>query len=90
MKTIAKIGGIKGYKSMSEEGLLSVLNESEPVKKSEKNFDDARIQKIKKINKLRGRLSKPKKKNKLENIFIEKKTKKPFFTKNRKDWKKSF
>ena len=48
MKTIAKIGGIKGYKSMSEERLLSVLNELEPVKKSEKNFDDARIEKIKK------------------------------------------
>ena len=70
---------------MSEEGLLSVLNESEPVKKSEKNFDDARIQKIKKNNKLRDRLSKPKKKKKLENIFIEKNPKKPFFKKNRKD-----
>ena len=48
MKTIAKFGGIKGYKSMSEERLLSVLNELEPFKKSEKNFDDARIEKIKK------------------------------------------
>ena len=53
--------GIKGYKSMSEERLLSVLNESESVKKSEENFDDARIEKIKKyFNKLRDRLSKPK------------------------------
>ena len=33
MKTIAKIRGINGYKSMSEERLLSVLNESESEKK---------------------------------------------------------
>ena len=31
LKTIAKIRGIKGYKSMSEDRLLSVLNESESV-----------------------------------------------------------
>ena len=61
LKTIAKIRDIKGYKSMSEERLLSVLNESESVKESEKNFDDARIEKIKKdFNKLRDRLSKSK------------------------------
>ena len=53
LKTIAKIRGIKGYKSMSEERLLSALNESKSVKDSGKNFDDARIRKIKKINKLR-------------------------------------
>ena len=44
LKTIAKISGINGYESMSEERLLSVLNESEPVKESEKNFYDARIE----------------------------------------------
>ena len=61
LKTVAKIRGIKGYKSMSEERLLSVLNESESVKESEKNFDDARIEKIKKdFNKLRDRLPNPK------------------------------
>ena len=61
LKTITKIRGIKGYKSMSEERLLSVLNGSESVKESEKIFDDARIEKIKKdFNKLRDRLSKPK------------------------------
>ena len=38
-----------GYKSISEERLLSVLNESESAKESEKNFDDARIEKIKNI-----------------------------------------
>ena len=45
---------------MSEERLLSVLNESEWVKESENNFIDAIIEKIKKdFNKLRDRLSKP-------------------------------
>ena len=48
MKTIAKIRGIKGYKSMSDERLLSVLHESESMRESEKNFDDAKIEKIKK------------------------------------------
>ena len=38
-----KYGGIKDYTSMSEERLLSSLSESESVKESEKNFDDARI-----------------------------------------------
>ena len=33
---------------MSEHILLMSLNESELVKESEKNFDDARIEKIKK------------------------------------------
>ena len=53
LKTIAKIRGIKGYKSMSEERLLSILNESKSAKESEKNFDDARID----FNKLRDRLT---------------------------------
>ena len=46
--------GIKGYKSM-----LSSINES--MKESEKNFDDARMEKIKKdFNELRDIPSKPK------------------------------
>ena len=49
MKLVAKSRGIKGYKSMSEDRLLSSLNESEPVKESKKNFDDARIKRSKKI-----------------------------------------
>ena len=54
LKAIAKIIDIKGYKSMSKERLLSFLNESELLKESEKNFDDARIEKIKKdFNELR-------------------------------------
>ena len=84
LKAIAKIRDIKGYKSMSEEELLTSLNESESVKDSEKNFGDARIGKIKKdFYKLRDRLSKPKikeirkdlyrtenKKRKIEKTFL--------------------
>ena len=40
LKAIAKIRGIKGYKSMSEDRLLSALKISESLKESEKNFDD--------------------------------------------------
>ena len=32
-KAISKIRGIKGYKSMSEDELLSALNSSKPIKK---------------------------------------------------------
>ena len=61
LKQIAKMRGIKGYKSMSEERLVRSLDESESVKKSEMNFDDARIEKIKKdFNKLWTRLCKQK------------------------------
>ena len=46
---------------MSEERLLSSLNESESVEESEKNFNDARIEKIKKdFNELRNRFFKSK------------------------------
>ena len=39
---------------MSEEKLISSINESEPVKESQNNFSDARIEKAKKdLNKLR-------------------------------------
>ena len=36
LKGIAKIRGIKGYKSMSEDELLSDLTSSKPVKKVKK------------------------------------------------------
>ena len=45
LKQTAKMRGIKGYKSMSEERLVSSINESEPVKESEKTFGDAKIEK---------------------------------------------
>ena len=48
LKQISKMRWIKVYKSMSEERLINSINESEPVKESEKNFGDARIEKIKK------------------------------------------
>ena len=68
VKAIAKIRGIKGYKSMSEDRLLSALKASESLEESQKNFDDtktklnfykARIQKIREeFNELRHKLSK--------------------------------
>ena len=45
-KAIAKIRGIKGYKSMSEDRLLSALKAPESLKKSEKNFGDTKPKKI--------------------------------------------
>ena len=60
LKLIAKSTHLKGYKKMSKEGLLSALNKTKSVE-SDKNFDDARIEKIKKdFNELRDRLFKPK------------------------------
>ena len=53
------MGNIRGYEIMSQERLVSSVNESKPVK--EKNFDGARIEKIiNYFNELRDRLSKPK------------------------------
>ena len=51
LKTITKIRGIKGYKSMSEDELLSALNSSKPIRKGKKqktNVSKARIEKIRK------------------------------------------
>ena len=47
LRTIAEMRNIRSYESMSKERLTSSVNESKPVK--EKNFNDARIKKIKKI-----------------------------------------
>ena len=49
LKVVAKIRGIKRYKSMSEYKLLGVLTLSKPVRKGEKsktNFSEPRIEKI--------------------------------------------
>ena len=61
LKAIAKI---KGYKSMSEDELLSALNSSKPVKKGKKqkaNFSKATIEKVReKFNESRHKFSKSK------------------------------
>ena len=50
-KLLARKRGIKGYKNMRKDRLLSALISSKPVKKDDKpNFSKARIEKIKKIN----------------------------------------
>ena len=58
LKQIAKMRGIKGYESISQERLSSI-NDSEREK--ENNFDGARIEKFNDdFNKLKDRFSKPK------------------------------
>ena len=67
LKLIAKSRGIKGYKTMSKERLLSALNES--VKEGERN-DNARIKKIReRFSELRDRFSRPKIKEIRRNIY---------------------
>ena len=61
LKAIAKIRVIKGYKSMSEDELLSALNSSKPVKKQKTDFSKARRKKIRKeFNDSRRKFSKSK------------------------------
>ena len=48
LKLVTKSKGIKGYKSMSKERLLSTLSESESVE-SKNSFDDERLKKLEKI-----------------------------------------
>ena len=58
LKLVPKRRGIKDYKSMSKERLLSVLSESESVE-SKNSFDDEKLKKIRKdFNKLRDRKNK--------------------------------
>ena len=73
LKGIAKIRGIKGYKSMSEDELLSAVISSKPVKKGKKtktNFSKARIEKIRKeFNESRYKFSKLKIKEIRKNLY---------------------
>ena len=79
LKQIAKLRGIKEYKSMSKERLISSINESKTVK--ENNFNGARTEKIRKdFNELRDRLSNPKIKEIRKDLYkIE--------NKKKRDWK---
>ena len=47
LKLVAKSRGIKGYKSMSKERLLSAFIKSESVE-SKNSFDDERLKKVRK------------------------------------------
>ena len=73
LQAIAKIRGIKGYKSMFEYVLLSALTSSKPAKKGKKpktNFSKARIEKIRKeFNDSRYKFSKLKIKDIRENLY---------------------
>ena len=69
---------------MSKERLLSVLSESESAK-SKKNFDNAKINKIRKdFNKLRDRFLKPKIKEIRKNLYAIENKKKKFLNQTQK------
>ena len=69
LKQIARLRPIKGYKSISKERLLGVLDESESAV-SGKKFNNARIKKIREdFNKLRDRFLKPKIKEIRRNLY---------------------
>ena len=95
MKLVAKSRGIKRYKSMSKERLLSALSESESVESStplsKNSFDDERLKNIRQdFNELRDRFSKPQIKEIRKNFYDIKNPKKSFKTKNKINRRRSF
>ena len=73
LKSVAEIRGVKGYKSMSKNKLLSVLTLSKPVRKGKKpktSSSKARIEKIRKeFNESRYKFSKLKIKEIRKNLY---------------------
>ena len=68
LKAIAKIRGIKGYKSMSEDRLLIAFKASGSLKEIEKNFDDKKT----KINFSKPRIEKIREEfNELRHTFFK-------------------
>ena len=89
LKAIAKIKGIKGYKSMSKGGLLSAVTLSKPAKKGKKpktNFSKARIEEIRKeFSESRYKFSKLKIKQIRNNLYEIENEKNPSESKIKKD-----
>ena len=80
LKLVAKHRGIKGYKIMSKEKLLSALSESESAG-SGSQFYNVRIKKIREdFNKLKDRFLKPK---------VKKIRRNPYEIENKKNLSKS-
>ena len=76
---------------MSKERLLSAFSELEPVKESEKNFDEGRIKEIREKNfRLKDKFSNPKIKEIRRNLCdMGSKIKNPSHSKNRRGWRNS-
>ena len=80
LKVIAKMRGIKSYKSMSKDELLSAFNLSEI------NFSKARIEKIRKeFNESRHKFSKSKINEIRRNLYEVENEKNGFAAKNKRD-----
>ena len=93
LELVAKSRGIKGYKRLSKEKLVSTPTESESVESvtplSKKSFDDERLKKIRKdFNELRDRFSKSQIKEIRKNLYDIKNQKN--LSKKRKKLKRVF
>ena len=90
-RLLARKRGIKGYKSIPKDRLLSALILSKPIKKDKKpKFSKARTGKIEReFNELKHKLSKSERKEIIRNLY-EIKNKKNIFTQEREKIEKSF